>query len=212
MLPSKIHHNGPTASIFLYWVGWLYFKVLGWTVTEPMPTHITKGVIIAAPHTSNWDFPHMMASAWLYRMKLSWLGKHTLFTGPFGWFFKALGGIPVDRSAPNGLVGQVADALHNTERLIVAVPPSGTRAYRDHWKSGFYWIALEAKVPILMSYLDFKTKTSNISGVLEPTGDIHADMDAIRAFYAGREGKYPEKQNPIRLKDESPEVGAPAAR
>ncbi|NVB39701.1 lysophospholipid acyltransferase family protein [Pseudenhygromyxa sp. WMMC2535] len=178
-----------------------YLRLIGWRWEGERP-EVPKYVLIAAPHTSNWDLFHMLAFAWVFDIPLSWMGKHTLFRGFGKRLFLALGGVPVDRRAPQGLVAQVAEEFSRRERMVLAVPPEGTRGYRDYWKSGFYYIALAAKVPILMGFLDFGNKRGGYGPLLWPTGDVKADMDQIRAFYGDKSGRYPELFGPVRLKVE----------
>ena len=201
MRTSEIAHPGPTTPWWLYWLARLWMWVFGWD-TLGEPPQVTRAVVIAAPHTTNWDLPHMLAASLIFRFRVSWFGKHTLFKPPFGWFMRALGGVPVDRRAPGGLVKQVADQLRAADKLVIAVPPEGTRKYADGWKSGFYWIAHEAQVPVVCGYLDYKTRRACLGYTFVPTGDVKADMDKVRAFYAGIEGKYVDAMNPIRLKEE----------
>jgi 1-acyl-sn-glycerol-3-phosphate acyltransferase len=170
---------------------------------------VSKGVVIAAPHTSNWDLPHMLAASWVFRLRVSWFGKHTLFRPPLGWLLQRLGGLPVDRRAPRGLVGEVAARLEVADKLFVAVSPEGTRSRRDHWKSGFYWIAYEAQVPVLCGYLDYGRRRAGVGLTFVPSGDIRADMDRVRAFYAGLRGRHLALESEIRLKEE--EAGPPGA-
>jgi len=174
--------------------------VFGWRV-EGDPG-VPQAVLIASPHTSNWDLPHMLAAAFVLRLRVSWLGKHTIFEGLFGGFMRWLGGVPVDRRAPQGLVNQVAEQYQHTEKLVIAVPPAGTRGRRDYWKSGFYWIAHTAQVPILCGYLDYSRKVAHVGFTLMPSGDIRADMDQIRAFYDGIQGRFPKNQTPVLVRDE----------
>ena len=154
---------------------------------------IPKFVMIAAPHTSNWDFPVMMCIAFKLRAKLYWMGKDALFRRPFKGFFKWLGGIPIDRSRSHNVVDQMVDHFHEMDRLILTIPPSGTRKRVNKWKSGFYHIALGAKVPVVLGFLDFKRKTGGIGPVVVLSGDMEEDMKSIRAFYYSIDGKYPEK-------------------
>ncbi|MDC0714397.1 lysophospholipid acyltransferase family protein [Stigmatella sp. ncwal1] len=184
-----------------YGMGRTWMKVFGWRFEGKMP-ETKKFVLIAAPHTSNWDLPFMLASAYILGIKISWLGKHTLFEGPFGWFMKALGGIPVDRRSPQGLVHQVVERFKQSDTLYLAVPPNGTRKKVEYWKSGFYHIARGAQVPILLSYLDFGTKTAGLGPLFTPTGNLRADMDQIREFYRGVRGKYPALDTVPRLREE----------
>jgi 1-acyl-sn-glycerol-3-phosphate acyltransferase len=169
-------------------------------------------VIIAAPHTSNWDLPHMLAASFVFRLKVSWLGKHTLFRPPFGWFLQRIGGLPVDRRAPRGQVGEVSAKLKAADRLLLAISPEGTRSHRDHWKSGFYRIAEEAQVPIVCGYLDYATKRAGLGLSFVPTGDVRADMDRIRAFYNGKRGRHPSLESVILLKEELPGTRASTDR
>jgi len=201
MRSSKVTHPGPTTSKLAYWIGRLWMLVFGWDVEEPGPD-VPKGVIIATPHTSNWDLPHMLAAAFVYRVHVRWLGKHTIFKPPFGWFFRWLGGIPVDRSHPGGMVGQAADRLVEADKLYIAVPPSGTRDKRDRWKSGFYWIAHTAQVPVICGYLDYAKRRANLGYTFVPTGDVHSDMEKVRRFYEDVKGKFPELHTTIVLKEE----------
>jgi len=201
MRSSAIAHPGPTSNVFLYWLGRIWFWWFGWE-TEGEPPQVERAVIIAAPHTSNWDMPHMMAAAWVFRMKISWMGKHTLFKPPLGWLLRVLGGLSIDRRAPQGTVRAIADSFRPGEKLFLAVPPSGTRSKREMWKSGFYWIATEAEVPIAAGYLDFARRRACLGFVFEPTGEVSEDMDRIREFYAPVRGKFPELQSAVRIKEE----------
>jgi 1-acyl-sn-glycerol-3-phosphate acyltransferase len=190
----------------LSFIGRSWMRVFGWKLTgeRELPPRF---VFVAAPHTSNWDFPFMMATAWVLDVPIRWLGKHTLFQGPFGWFFTAMGGLPVDRRAPQGLVGQVVDKFNAEAALVVGIPPEGTRARVEVWKSGFYHVANGARVPIGLAYLDFARKECGIGGFFTPTGDVRADMDRVRAFYHDVRGKYPEQECVPHLREEA-EVAA----
>jgi len=210
MHSSQLAHPGPYTGWFTYWLARLWMWVFGWD-TEGDHPQVEKGVIIAAPHTTNWDLPHMLAAAFIFRVRISWMGKHTLFKPPFGWFMRMLGGVPVDRRAPGGLVKQVADKFVAADKLLLAVPPSGTRSKRDRWKSGFYWIAHTAQVPVVCGYLDYGRKKACLGYTFVPSGDIAADMEKVRAFYDGVTGKYPELQNDIVLKEELGDDAPPAA-
>ncbi|MBX3182353.1 MAG: 1-acyl-sn-glycerol-3-phosphate acyltransferase [Polyangiaceae bacterium] len=172
-------------------LGQQYLKRAGWTVSGELPDS-PKAVVIAAPHSSNWDLPFMLAVAWTFRMQLNWLGKHTLFEGPGGGLMRRLGGIPVDRRARHGLVEQVATRIREADSMYLAVAPSGTRTGNTRWKSGFYHIAREAGVPIVLGFLDYGRRVGGVGPSLMPSGDVRADMDRIRAFYAdirGHDGK-----------------------
>jgi 1-acyl-sn-glycerol-3-phosphate acyltransferase len=179
---------------FLLWLG-------GWHI-EGGPPEARRYVLIAAPHTSNWDFIWVLAFAYHFEMKIRWIGKHTLFRWPYGWFMRLLGGVSIQRDRRQSLVKQMADALVAADSMCLVVPVEGTRGYVDHWKSGFYHIARTAGVPIVMSFLDYSRKTGGIGPALQPSGDVHRDMDRLRAFYADKIGKFPDKTSPIRLVEE----------
>lgn len=181
----------------------LWLRLWRWTVvpaTEPVPP---RCVMIAAPHTSNWDFPLTLALARVSGVKISWLGKQSLFRGPAGPIMRRLGGVSIDRSAPGGMVGSLADAFDGVDRLVLVVPAEGTRSRTDHWKSGFYRIAESAGVPIVCAFVDRRTRTGGFGPVIAPSGDLVADMDRIRAFYTGMEGLKSDRFGEIRLRDES---------
>jgi 1-acyl-sn-glycerol-3-phosphate acyltransferase len=162
----------------------------GWTVQGELP-NIPKFMAIGAPHTSNWDL--IMAILYIYALgiKMSWMGKHTLFRPPFGWLFRKLGGVPVDRRAPRGTVGQMADTFRCHEQIIIGIAPEGTRSKVRDWKSGFYYIAQEANVPLVLIGLDYGQKRVILSDPFWPTGDYTADLPLIKAFFADLRGKNP---------------------
>ena len=166
---------------------------------------VDRYVIIAAPHTSNWDMPFMLAFAFVYDIPVRWMGKHTLFKAPFGPFFRRMGGMPIIRHRPGGVVGQMIEHFENNESLVLMVPAEGTRSHVAYWKSGFYHIARAADVPVVLSFLDFGKKVGGIGPALKLTGDISTDMDRIRAFYADKQGFRPEKVGIIRLREEDVE-------
>ena len=199
---SEIRHPGPSTGLIRYWIGRIWLRSFGWRTSGELPD-TPRVVLIAAPHTTNWDGAFMIATAWVFRIKLHWIAKKSLVSGPFGGILRTLGAVGVDRNKPVGQVEQVAERIRESDGIFLAIAPSGTRSYREHWKSGFYWIALEAGVPIVPSFLDWGNKHSGVGPAIETTGDIVKDMDQIRAFYDGMTGKYPKKQNPIRLKEET---------
>lgn len=176
----------------------LAMRSVGWQIVGEAPKE-AKYVLIAAPHTSNWDLVLMLMCGVEYGVWPSWVGKHTIFRGPMGYFFRALGGIAIDRRSPQNMVEQMAERFRKSERMVLAVPPEGTRGHTENWKSGFYYIAHTGNVPICLGYLDFKTKRGGLGPMLHPSGDVKADMDIVRAFYADKVGRYPELQGPIRL-------------
>jgi 1-acyl-sn-glycerol-3-phosphate acyltransferase len=166
------------------------------------PGDVPVCVLVAAPHTSNWDFFLMLAMAWESGLTPRWLGKREMFAGPMRPIFRALGGVPVDRENPGSLVADVAAHAGAATALAVVVPAEGTRAKGEYWKSGFHRIAREAKVPIVLSYLDGPTRTGGFGPTIHPSGDVKADMDLIRAFYEDKGGVKPENKTTPRLRDE----------
>lgn len=174
-------------------------SLLGWTVQADYPD-VEKYVLIAAPHTSNWDFPLGIVAAKALNLDVRWLGKHTLFRWPYGWFFRAIGGTPVQRDQTLNLIQQISDLFDRSGQLILALAPEGTRSKTDHWKTGFYHIARAANVPIVMAYLDFGQRQVGIGGAFYPGDDIEATFAQIRQFYQGRRGKHPDKESQIQVR------------
>ena len=155
-----------------------------------MPEGANKCVLIAAPHTSNWDLPYTLMVGFSLRLNLYWMGKHSLFDFPFGGLMRWLGGIAVQRGQSGNLVAASAAALTAADgRVQLVVPPEGTRGATRHWKTGFYYIALSAQVPIVMAYMDYERKISGLGPMFVPTGDLEADMVKIKAFYLPFKGK-----------------------
>jgi 1-acyl-sn-glycerol-3-phosphate acyltransferase len=188
----------PVISPLMRGLAFALLKIFGWRVEGRLPD-LDKLVVIAAPHTSNWDLPILLGVAFALRARACWLGKHTLFQGPFGFLSKWMGGIPVYRSASQNMVAQSMEMFRNSEKLILTIPPEGTRSKVSHWKTGFYYIALGAEIPIAMAFIDYKRKASGVGPTLYPTGDIEADMEIIRNFYANVTAKYPDKASPPAL-------------
>ncbi|MEM0952591.1 MAG: 1-acyl-sn-glycerol-3-phosphate acyltransferase [Pseudomonadota bacterium] len=183
------------------WLSRRVLTVLGWTIEGQKPA-CERCVLIAAPHTSNWDFPLMMLFAWSFGMRISWMGKKSLFRMPYGWIFRLLGGVPIDRAVSGNVVESMANTLANTAELTLVVPTEGTRARTEYWKSGFYNIARTASVPIVPSYLDFSQKRAGFGEPFVVSGDVHLDMAYLRDFYAPMQGKFPEKFGPVRIREE----------
>ena len=178
--------------------------VLRYRVASPPPEGVPVSVLVAAPHTSNWDFPLMLAMAWQCGISPRWLGKQEMFAGPFRPLLKALGGVPVDRDDPGSLVTDLVAHAGESDSLALLIPAEGTRAKGQYWKSGFYRIACDADIPIVLSYLDGPTRTGGFGPVIHPTGDVSADMELVRAFYADKGGVNPANKTEPRFKDESP--------
>lgn len=160
------------------------------------------GVLVGAPHTSNWDFVLMLAIAWDLGLHVRYLGKDALFRWPFGWVMRALGGIPVDRTNPGGLVADLVARSRAGEELNLVVTPEGTRAAGAYWKSGFWRIAVGADLPITLGYVDRTTMTAGLGLTFVPSGELTADMDVVRAFYADKSGLRPERRTEPRLREE----------
>lgn len=180
----------------------VYWACSRWTLTgEPAPARPT--VLIGAPHTSNWDFVLMLGIAWRFGIDVRWLGKKSLFTGWRGPIMRRLGGIPVDRTDPARVVADVVARVHAGEVFGLVVTPDGTRGAHEYWKSGFYRIARETGMPVTLGYVDRTTMTTGLGPTIELTGDVAADMDVIRAFYADKAGLRPAQRVEPRLREES---------
>ncbi len=184
----------PGVNTVIRWISLAYLRIFGWRYEGEMPG-IPKCVMIAAPHTSNWDFPITMFLAFALKIRVYWMGKDKLFRKPFGGIMRWLGGIPVDRSKSTNMVAHTIEVFNNHENLVVIIPPEGTRGKVSYWKTGFYHIANGAGVPIVLGYVDYKRKAGGIGPAIMPTGNIEKDMEIICAFYAGVTGKYPEKSS-----------------
>lgn len=169
-------------------------KLTGWKVSGQLPPNGRKCVMIAAPHTSNWDLPYMLMVAFTLRLNVYWMGKEQIFKPPFRGVMMWLGGIPVRRESANNVVAASVIALQEADGpLQLVVTPEGTRSKARYWKTGFYYIAVGAQVPVVMAFMDYERKISGLGPVFEPTGDIEADMVAIKAFYAPFKGKNPDQ-------------------
>lgn len=185
-------YNTPIVRELLSGLASLGLKLAGWKLDGAPPTE-QKYVLIAVPHTSNWDFPITLAMAFRFRFELYWMGKNSLFKGPLGPLMKWMGGIPIDRKSTNNVVDQMITEYNASDRLVVAIPPEGTRSRVDKWKTGFYYIAVGAKVPIGLGYLDYQQKKGGFGPTFYPTGDLEKDVIDIRKFYAGISGKYADQ-------------------
>nr|WP_310524035.1 1-acyl-sn-glycerol-3-phosphate acyltransferase [Polymorphobacter sp.] len=173
-----------------YWFGTAFLAIGGWKIAGDWPDD-AKCVIIAAPHTSNWDGIWMIAAAAKWRIRLRYMGKKSLTEGPLGAIVKWTGCIPIDRSKTNDVVAAMKLAFAAEPTLYLAVPPEGTRDAVDKWKSGFYHIAVGAGVPITFAVMDYATKTVSLPATFWPTGNYEADLPIIQGFYAKAQGKYP---------------------
>ncbi|HEY5687742.1 MAG TPA: 1-acyl-sn-glycerol-3-phosphate acyltransferase [Yeosuana sp.] len=173
----------------------IYFKVLGWKVvgnTDLSKDEIKKAVIIAAPHTSWHDFYIGVLLRAVLNVKTNFVGKKELFVFPIGWLFRLLGGAPIDRHTKENKVSAIAKLFNEKEEFRMAMSPEGTRKKVDKWRTGFYYIAKEAKVPIIMFTLDFENKQNKISEPFYPTDNIEKDFEFMHNFYKDVKGKIPE--------------------
>ena len=188
-----MHHtifDTPVVNTLLRLISTAFLRLTGWKVVGTLPANAAKSVLIAAPHTSNWDLPYTLMVAFALRLNVYWMGKASLFRPPFRGVMMWLGGIPVDRAQSNNLVAASSAAiLQATGPLQLIVPPEGTRSGTRYWKTGFYYMAAGAGVPIVLAYLDYEKKVGGLGPIFQTTGDIDADMLAIKAFYAGVKGK-----------------------
>ena len=167
-----------------------FLRLSGWRIEGALPANASKAVLIAAPHTSNWDLPYTLMVAFALRLNIYWMGKQSIFKPPFRGLMRWLGGIPVNREQSTNLVAASVAAIRAADGpLQLIVPPEGTRSKTRYWKTGFYHIAVGAQVPIVMAYMDYHDKRSGLGPMFEPSGNVEADMAAIKAFYAPFKGK-----------------------
>ncbi len=174
----------------------IIFWFTGWKVKGDYPREIKKAVLIAAPHTSNWDFLFSRAGLFIMKAPVRFIIKQEWVKGPIGFLLKKLGAIPVDRNAKNkslSFVDQVIDLYNQHDELIIMIAPEGTRKLVKKWRSGFYYMAMNAKIPILLGYLDYKNKLAGVGGVIYPSGDYESDLEKIKSFYKTVTAKYPEQ-------------------
>lgn len=188
----------PQVNIVIATLARLIFRLFGWRAEGQMPD-LPRFVIVAAPHTSNWDGVIVIGMALVFRVRMHWLGKHTLFRPPFGFILRWLGGVPVDRTASHNAVQQVVQEFKSRQRLALVIAPEGTRRKTVHWKTGFYYIAQGADVPMVLGFIDYRRKTAGFGPMIAPSGDIEADVAQMRAFYAGITGRHPHKMSEITL-------------
>ena len=177
----------------------IIFFFSGWTMDKDIPDDVQRCVIIAAPHTSNWDLVHARAAFYLMGIPLRFTIKKEWFRPPFGWLTKAMGGLSIDRSPKQpgaerkSMTEAMADLFGMHEKLAMMVTPEGTRSLRTEWKMGFYHVAVGAGVPIALGYLDYKRKHAGVGPIIHPSGDMEADLRKIMAFYKDIGPKHPEK-------------------
>jgi 1-acyl-sn-glycerol-3-phosphate acyltransferase len=201
-------YNPFRISGFMHNLARLLFRLAGWQIEGEVPRP-ERFVIIAAPHTSNWDALIMVTAAYIFRVKISWFVKQQAFVFPLGPIVRYFGGIPIDRSKRNNVVEQAIETFRNSERLILAVPPEATRKKSPYWKTGFYHIARGAGVPIVLGYLDYRRKVAGLGPAFMPSGDIVTDFEKLDAFYAPITPKFPADRGTVAVDPKS--LARPAA-
>lgn len=175
----------------------MVFGLSGWKCVGETP-QAKKYVILAAPHTSNWDGFFLLLAAAMLRLDFSFFGKDTLFKGPLGWFLRHMGGIPLDRSKNQSFVSQAVSWFDRHDTFGLGIAPEGTRKLTEGWKTGFYYIALEARVPVFLGFIDYARKEGGIlPEVMTPTGDIEKDFETLARLYGPLEARHPGRKAPI---------------
>ena len=183
--------NTPVLTPILQFLSIAFLKLIGWRAVGEVPKDLRKYVIIAAPHTSNWDFLMFVFVVCALRLNLNVFIKHTLFVGPLGWFLRYCGGVPIDRRAAGARVLQTVQEYKNNDDMVLLITPEGTRSAQSNWKTGFYHIAVEAEVPIAIAFVDKRAKEAGIDHFLRPTGDMDREIAEIKAFYDTKRGLKP---------------------
>ncbi|MDH5507779.1 MAG: lysophospholipid acyltransferase family protein [Anaerolineae bacterium] len=191
----------PRCGIFFVWVGKFILRISGWKIEGSYPP-IAKSVAVFAPHTSNWDFIYMLSAVFTLGLYPNWIGKKELFFGPMNFIFKALGGIPVNRKGKTNMVSQIAEQIRVRDQVIIGIAPEGTRSKSDHWKSGFYYIAQNAEVPIVLITLDYSRKSAVVGPSINPSGDIEADLQRMAAFFGQVTAKYPHEVGQVAFRSQ----------
>ncbi|NNG27224.1 MAG: glycerol acyltransferase [Ignavibacteriaceae bacterium] len=178
----------------------LALRILGWRLDGKLP-ELDKYVLIGAPHTSNWDSVYGFLGAGAIGLRFKWIAKQSVFPGPLSPILKFFGGIPIDRSVRSSIISRMVELFNKRDKFVLGLMPEGTRSKTEFWKTGFYYIAKDAKLPIAFAFLDYGKKRVGIADlILHPTGDIERDMVVISNFYKGMKGKHPEKQGKIEVK------------
>jgi 1-acyl-sn-glycerol-3-phosphate acyltransferase len=176
-------------------------RLFGWRVVlwRPMPA---KSVVVFYPHTSNWDFAIGLLAKWGTGIFFRFVGKHTLFETPFGPLFRRWGGIPVNRRDPADFVATMRREFDAQASFHLAIAPEGTRSRTEHWKSGFYRLAVGEGVPVGLAFIDRPRRLIGVGAWIDLEGDPGVDLERIRAFYADKVGWRPERAGPIRFRDQ----------
>lgn len=172
-------------------IGRAALRLSGWRLEGALPP-LPRFVMIVGPHTSNWDFFVGLAAKSALGLRAQWLGKHTIFRGPLAWLLRRLGGVPVDRSHPDGTVNAVLAAMQAAPTFVLALSPEGTRKRVETWKTGFHRVAVAAGVPIVPVFFDWSTRTVRLGVPFHPTGDAATDIPRLRALYRKDMARRPE--------------------
>ncbi len=172
---------------------WIFFRIMGWKIIGSIDPNVKKCVMMVMPHTSAHDFYLGIFTRGITQLQMNWVGKKELFRFPFGFYFRYMGGEPLDRTGGLNKVDSIASIFERKEIFRLAVAPEGTRKYVNELKTGFYYIALKANVPIIPVAFDFGKKEVNLGAPLMPTGDIESDLSILKQHYIGVEGKIPDK-------------------
>lgn len=180
---------------FCAFVSWIQ----GWKVVAGIPPEVKKAVVIVVPHTSNWDFIYGMNVKNKYKMQATYFAKKELFKWPLKTILEKTGGVRVDRSSPKDMVSQIVEKVHEADSMYIVIAPEGTRGPTEKWKTGFYQIAMQANIPILLAFIDYKTKTAGIDELFYPTGDKEKDFEHFKQYYSKVYGKNPENHNKEKL-------------
>ncbi len=183
----------------------LILKIGGWEMAGEFPAE-KRAVVIAAPHTSNWDGFWALVYKVAMQLDIHFFAKRSLFWFPLSALLRGLGGIPLDRKRAGSAVDQAIDMFRSSESFYFGLAPEGTRSRADHWKSGFYRIAEGAEVPVVLGFLDYGRRRIGIGPALRLSGDVHKDLDFFREFYKDIRGRHPEKAGPVTL-PERPQGG-----
>lgn len=176
--------NTPVVTPILRVLSAITLKLLGWKVVGNIPERMKKCVVIGAPHTSNWDFPIFLMTAFVLRVNIRWIGKHTLFHFPFHSLMTWLGGMPIDRRVRGDMVAKASALFRDVDEFVLGISPEGTRKATPHWHTGFWYIAQSAHVPIFLAFIDYRAKQCGFHGEFHSTGDIELDMNRIKDFFS----------------------------
>lgn len=186
--------NTPIIAPIARWISLGIIKLTGWKMVG-QPPQVAHCVVVGAPHTTNWDVFYAVVFSFAFGLELLWMGKHTLFRWPMGYFMRWMGGIPVDRRTSHNAVDQMSKLFKSSERLHLVVAPEGTRSKTDRWKTGFYYIAAAAGVPISLGFLDYGRRRAGFGPTIIPSGDLAADLAVMQEFYSDITGMKPDQSN-----------------